>query len=117
MRRERAYLIYPFTINGSALVEGFKAQLKRRYDVLDPFEVVGIGDDARVAEGDLELIDEADTVIAFLPRLPSPEAIQSGMEIMYAFMKGKKVKVYSGYEGPFFKWLEKRGVDLIYLSQ
>jgi len=112
-KKEKAYLIYPFAIYGEDIVEDFKEMLKLEgYEIVDPFDLVGIGTDAEIAERDLKLIEESGVVIAYLPC----EGVQSGFEIYHAFMKGKKIKIYlsPNLDGPFFAWLRERGVEIRY---
>jgi len=108
--KTRVYLVYPYAIHGTPLVERFKASLREEYEVVDPFEAVGIGTEPSIAERDIELIDECNGVIAFLPC----EGLQSGWELCYAFMKGKKITIYirEGLVGPFINWMGKNGVEV-----
>ena len=115
MARERAYLIYPYALYGSSMVEKFKASLKEKYEFIDPFEVVGVGDAPQIAAMDMRLLEDCDRVVAFLPC----EGLQSGWELCYAFMKGKKITVYikPDLTGPFINWMGKNGVEINILLQ
>ena len=106
----RVYLIYPYSIHGTLLVERFKASLREKYEVVDPFEAVGIGAESSIAERDMELIDGCSGVVAFLPC----EGLQSGWELCYAYMKGKKVTIYirESLIGPFINWMRDNGVEV-----
>jgi len=113
--REKAYLIYPFAVYGTPQAEKFKASLAERYDVVDPFEAVGVGTDPEIAERDMQLIDGCDRVIAFLPC----EGLQSGWELCYAFTKRKNITIHikPSLVGPFINWMEKNGVEINFLWQ
>jgi len=56
MGLERVYLIYPYAVYGTPLVERFKASLRRKYHLVDPFEAVGVGTEPWIAERDMQLI-------------------------------------------------------------
>lgn len=112
-RKERVYLIYPFTIYGSSLVKEFKERLREKYDFLDPFEVVGVGTDPIIAEKDMQLLAyESDHIVAFLPT----EGIQSGIELALALNLAKKITIYISPDliGPLINWMRKEhGVEVI----
>jgi len=109
MARKRAYLAYPFIMFGTREVFVFKEKLKHEgFEVIDPYEKVGVGSNPIIAFRDLRLIDSADLFVAYLPC----QGTQTGMEIMYAFLKGKKVRIYTRLEGPFFEWLKGKGVEV-----
>jgi nucleoside 2-deoxyribosyltransferase len=99
-----AYLSYPFALfkrDGNVL--GIKDSLSRLgYEVVDPFEDVGVGFHPSLAERDLKLIEKADLVVVYLPF----ESSQTAMELFYAFLKGKKIKLYTRLEGPFFELIK-----------
>jgi hypothetical protein len=110
-KMNRAYLIYPFSIYGSEWVKNFKEMLKREgKEILDPFEIVGVGTTPDIAEKDLNLIKECEEVIAFLPI----EGTQSGMELILSLNLGKKITIYTQLNGPFLEWLKLHGVEVIY---
>jgi nucleoside 2-deoxyribosyltransferase len=99
-----AYLSYPFALfkcDGNVL--RIKDSLSRLgYRVVDPFEDVGVGFNPSLAEEDLKLIEKADLVVVYLPF----ESSQTAMELFYAFLKGKKIKLYTRLEGPFFELIK-----------
>lgn len=110
-RKPKAYLIYPYSLFGSSSVRKFKEKIREEYEVLDPFEEVGIGVEPKIAEKDIELMQKCDVVIAFLPI----EGLQSGIEIGLALSLKKKLIVYVSHrlKGPFFNWLVTQGVEVI----
>jgi len=67
MGLERVYLIYPYAVYGTPLVERLKGSLRGRYVLVDPFEAVGVGTEPWIAERDMQLIDGCSRVVAFLP--------------------------------------------------
>jgi len=103
------YLSYPFALfkcDGNVL--RIKDSLSRLgYKIVDPFEDVGVGFHPSLAEKDLKLIEKADMVVVYLPF----ESSQTAMELFYAFLKKKKIKLYTRLDGPFFE-LIKRSEDV-----
>jgi len=67
MGLKRAYLIYPFSMHETSLVKKFKDRLAKSYEIIDPFDVVGLGSEPKIAEKDMKLIKKCDLLIAFLP--------------------------------------------------
>jgi hypothetical protein len=111
-RRERAYLIYPYSIHGTDVVGRFKSSLREKYDLVDPFEVVGVGDSPEIATKDMQLLAyDTDRVVAFLP----VEGIQSGIELALALSLGKKITIYIKPDliGPFINWMRENGAEVI----
>jgi nucleoside 2-deoxyribosyltransferase len=98
------YLSYPFALfkcDGNILrIKGSLSRLG--YEVVDPFEDVGVGFHPSLAEKDLKLIDKADMVVVYLPF----ESSQTAMELFYAFLKRKKIRLYTRLEGPFFELIK-----------
>lgn len=109
--KPKAYLIYPFALLGSPLVEKFKAEIGEKYEILDPFENVGIGTEPKIAQMDMELMRKSDVVIAYLP----VEGLQSGIEIGLALSLKKKLVIYvnSNLKGPFINWLKTQGAEVV----
>jgi len=98
------YLSYPFALfKCDRNVLRIKDSLSRLgYKIVDPFEDVGVGLHPSLAEKDLKLIEKADMVVVYLPF----ESSQTAMELFYAFLKRKKIKLYTRLDGPFFELIK-----------
>lgn len=104
MRAGIVYLSYPFALfKRDGNIMKIKDSLSRLgYEVVDPFEDVGVGSNPSIAVADLKMIDKADMVVVYLPF----ESSQTAMELFYAFLKRKKIKLYTCLEGPFFRLIK-----------
>jgi nucleoside 2-deoxyribosyltransferase len=102
--KPKAYFAYPFSEYGSRRVDRLKAELSKRYELFDPYEVNGIGKSADIAVEDLKLIDECEYFIAYLPKT-AIYPIQTSIELGIAFMKGKRIKLITSHDGPFLRMI------------
>jgi len=108
---EKAYFAYPLSEYGSKEVERLKRKLSARYELIDPYEVNGIGNSVEIAKKDLALIDECDIFIVYMPK-KALYPIQTSMELMYSFIKGKKIKLITEHDGPFIRLVKENASSL-----